>query len=204
MMMLKIRPRFGRFGFGRTRATWRTSAIERLRPIRSTPDMSRTMNLSLAGMAVFAVGLLVGVHLAWLAGSRTAKRRRMMLSAGVARSVRRTARQTSRVGRRTRNRIQGQVARLRERGNDMPDDDPTLVDRVQSRLFREDWVPKGRIVINAENGTVVLRGVAEQPDDIDKIVAVVASVRGVRRVHSMLHLPGTPAPTGDSLASSHS
>ena len=38
--------------------------------------------------------------------------------------------------------------------------------RVESELFRDPSVPKGRLNINAEHGVVVLRGVTDSPDQI--------------------------------------
>ncbi len=73
-------------------------------------------------------------------------------------------------------------------------DDATLVDRVESEIFRDPAVPKGRMNINAEQGRVVLRGEVDQPEQISAVDAAVRQVPGVQDVENLLHLPGTPAP----------
>ena len=72
-------------------------------------------------------------------------------------------------------------------------EDGTLVDRVESQLFRDADVPKGHINIDAADGVVTLRGEVD-PAMIDEIGVRVAAVEGVTRVENLLHAPGTPAP----------
>jgi len=73
-------------------------------------------------------------------------------------------------------------------------DDATLVDKVESAIFRDPAVPKGRININAERGRVVLRGEVDQSEQISALEAAARQVPGVKDVENLLHLPGTPAP----------
>jgi osmotically-inducible protein OsmY len=74
-------------------------------------------------------------------------------------------------------------------------DDQTLVDKVESIVFREHDLPKGEVNINAENGVVFLRGQLDRPELVEKLEARVRKVRGVRDVKNLLHTPGTPPPT---------
>lgn len=74
-------------------------------------------------------------------------------------------------------------------------DDVTLAHKVETEIFRPADVPKGKIVVNAENGKVVLRGEAETAELLEELVAKARKVQGVREVESLLHLPGEPAPT---------
>ena len=76
-----------------------------------------------------------------------------------------------------------------------PMDDATLAHKVESELFRDPSVPKGRININAENGTVILRGVADSRDQIEKLLGATASVEGVRIARSLLRTPDEPVET---------
>jgi len=73
-------------------------------------------------------------------------------------------------------------------------DDATLVDKVESAIFRDPAVPKGRITINAERGRVVLRGEVDQSEQISALDAAARQVPGVKDVENLLHLPGTPTP----------
>jgi len=73
-------------------------------------------------------------------------------------------------------------------------DDATLVDKVESAIFRDPALPKGRININAERGRVVLRGEVDQPEQISALEVAVRQVSGVKDVENLLHLPGTSVP----------
>lgn len=77
--------------------------------------------------------------------------------------------------------------------------DATLAQRVESELFRDAEIPKGQINVNAEAGIVVLRGELERPEQIRSIEQAVSSMPGVRGVHNLLHLPGTPVPDRGSV-----
>src|SRR5919198_2432329 len=71
-------------------------------------------------------------------------------------------------------------------------DDATLAHKVESILFRDHSVPKGRININAEGGVVYLRGQLDTPELIRAVEARARRIAGVRSVVSLLHLPDTP------------
>jgi osmotically-inducible protein OsmY len=73
-------------------------------------------------------------------------------------------------------------------------DDATLVDKVESIVFRDRDVPKGEININAEKGVVFLRGQVERPELVESLEARVRKVRGVRDVQNLLHTPESPPP----------
>jgi hypothetical protein len=73
-------------------------------------------------------------------------------------------------------------------------DDETLRQRVESELFRDRDIPRGRLNITAEHGTIILRGELEAIDDIAHLEDVVRRMPGVRGVQNLLHPQGTPAP----------
>jgi osmotically-inducible protein OsmY len=73
-------------------------------------------------------------------------------------------------------------------------DDATLAHKVETILFRDRWVPKGRINVNAENGVVFLRGEVEGPDLLQTLESRARRVRGVKGVENLLHVPGQPPP----------
>jgi BON domain len=73
-------------------------------------------------------------------------------------------------------------------------DDATLAHKVESVLFREAGVPKGRISVNAERGAVFLRGEVASPDLIEELERAARRIGGVRSVENLLHQPGTLAP----------
>jgi BON domain len=73
-------------------------------------------------------------------------------------------------------------------------DDATLVDKVESIVFRDHSVPKGQINVNAENGVVFLRGQVERAELVDTLEARVRKVRGVKGVENLLRTPGAESP----------
>jgi osmotically-inducible protein OsmY len=77
-----------------------------------------------------------------------------------------------------------------------PENDETLAHKVESEVLRGPDFPTGRILVNAENGVIVLRGTVDDPGQIDEIERAVSRVHGVRGVRNMLHTQGSPAPMG--------
>lgn len=95
--------------------------------------------------------------------------------------------------RRSRQAAKGAAAKatapVRHAGRDY--DDTTLARKVESEIFRSDEVPKGAISVNAQHGTVELRGQVEREEEIAAIGSAAAKVAGVEDVHNLLHTPGS-------------
>jgi osmotically-inducible protein OsmY len=72
--------------------------------------------------------------------------------------------------------------------------DPALQAKVESEIFRPEGAPKGEVSVNVENGVVYLRGQLDDPSAIESLRGAASRVDGVRRVESLLHGPGQPAP----------
>ena len=72
-------------------------------------------------------------------------------------------------------------------------DDTTLAHKVETEIFRDADVPKGQINVNAEDGVVILRGEVERSELIKDLEEKTRSVRGVKGVENLLHLPGVEA-----------
>lgn len=85
------------------------------------------------------------------------------------------------------------AAHALRRAEDVELDDATLVDKVESIVFRKHDVPKGQININAENGVVFLRGQVEDPGLVETLETRVRKVRGVKDVENLLHTPEAKA-----------
>jgi osmotically-inducible protein OsmY len=73
--------------------------------------------------------------------------------------------------------------------------DPALVSKVESEIFRGDDIPKGSLNVNAEYGVIYIRGEVPDRDVMEQLVSRARSVDGVRGVENLTHLPGEPAPT---------
>jgi hyperosmotically inducible periplasmic protein len=76
----------------------------------------------------------------------------------------------------------------RPRRTDVWFDDPTLAHKVETELFRDPTIPKASINVNAEHGTVVLRGAVDTQDEIERIMVGTMAIDGVRAVRSLLRL----------------
>jgi hypothetical protein len=74
-----------------------------------------------------------------------------------------------------------------------PLDDATITDKVETILFRDDSVDKGKIDVNTADGVVWLRGVAKTPEQIKALEAKALEIPEVKQVENLLHLPKTPA-----------
>jgi osmotically-inducible protein OsmY len=75
-----------------------------------------------------------------------------------------------------------------------PADDLTLRDRVESEVFRNPDLPKGRINFDVESGVVTIRGQVDNAYQIANVEKAVLKVPGVSGVENLLHVDGTPAP----------
>jgi len=73
-------------------------------------------------------------------------------------------------------------------------DDVTLAHQVESELFRAHHDAKGRVSVNAANGVVQLRGEVDSAELMGDLVERARSVRGVKDVENLLHMPGSSAP----------
>jgi osmotically-inducible protein OsmY len=93
--------------------------------------------------------------------------------------------------------LKQKATHLKEESKPQPDD-ITLARKVESEIFRGADVPKGKINVNAEGGTVFLRGEVDDPDLIKDLERAARNVQGVREVENLLHAVGTPAPTRSS------
>jgi hypothetical protein len=72
-------------------------------------------------------------------------------------------------------------------------DDVGLARKVETIIFRDHNVPKGKIDVNAADGVVWLRGEAKTPDMIKTLETQTAGIPEVKKVENLLHLPHTPA-----------
>ena len=73
--------------------------------------------------------------------------------------------------------------------------DPALVSKVESEVFRDDSLPKGSISVNAEYGVVYFRGEVPSQEVMEELTKRARGVDGVRAVENLTHLPGEPART---------
>ncbi len=90
------------------------------------------------------------------------------------------------------NGLSQKMVHLRSGG--APVDDLTLRDRVESEIFRDPSLPKGRLNLDVESAVVTIRGEVDNALQIASIEKAVLKVRGVNGVENLMHVQGTPAP----------
>jgi osmotically-inducible protein OsmY len=149
----------------------------------------RTKTSLLAGAA--------GAALAFFLDPQSGKRRRRVTVDRTLGFFRRGGRRGARLARGIAADAYGvtqKATHLREQPKPQPND-ATLARKVETEIFRDADVPKGQIVVNAEDGVVVLRGEVKQPDLIRELEKRTRMVQGVRDVENLLHVPGQEAPT---------
>jgi BON domain len=74
-------------------------------------------------------------------------------------------------------------------------DDVAIARKVESIIFRDRKVAKGKVNVNVADGVVWLRGEVKTPDLVKQLEAKARAVPEVTAVENLLHLPKTPAPT---------
>jgi len=124
-------------------------------------------------------------------------RRRNVARDRVVAFLRQGGRKAGRAGRSVASEAYGlkqKAVHLREESKPQPDD-VTLARKVESEIFRDADVPKGKINVNAENGKIVLRGEVEDPSMIEDLEKAARKITGVRDVENLLHPAGSPTPT---------
>jgi hyperosmotically inducible protein len=142
-------------------------------------------------------GAVFGAILAFFLDPKAGRRRRHAARDRVLSRARRGERRALARARRAESHAVGiarrtfNTRRFRHPG---PVDDITLAHKVESELARSTSLPKGQVVVNAEEGVVFLRGVVERQEDIESLEAATSRIAGVRGVENLLHPPGTPAP----------
>jgi osmotically-inducible protein OsmY len=135
----------------------------------------------------------LGAALAYFFDPENGKRRRKVAVQRLAGASRRHGRRLAAASTSQATALKQKATHLREEPKPQPDD-VTLAQKVESEIFRDADVPKGKINVNAENGKVVLRGEADSTEMIDGLVDKARSVQGVQDVENLLHTPGQPAP----------
>jgi hypothetical protein len=134
--------------------------------------------------------------LTWFFDPQNGARRRHMTRDRVLALFRQGGRKAERGGRAVAAGAYGlkqKAAHMKEEEKPQPDD-VTLARKVESEIFRDAEVPKGRINVNAEDGIVFLRGEIDDADLIKELEKAASKVQGVREVENLLHAPGSAAP----------
>jgi osmotically-inducible protein OsmY len=178
----------GIFRTGRAWGSTRARLASARRPAPTVP----------AGVAM-AAGVAAGAAGAYFLDSQNGKRRRHVAFDRAKALLRRGAAESERRVRYATGVAKGAAHKATGDGAEsLPD--PDLANKVRTEIFRDPEAPKGGVSVNAENGTIYLRGEVDSPEQIESLGAKAREVNGVRGVVNLLHLPGEPAPTKETAA----
>ena len=133
--------------------------------------------------------IALGAALAYFLDPENGLRRRKVTADRLAALVRRHGKRALKGTVAHTNALKQKAAHRSEEPKPQPDD-VTLARKVETEIFREPDVPKGKINVNAENGKIVLRGEVDSHELIDDLVSKARNVQGVQEVESLLHTPG--------------
>ena len=147
----------------------------------------------MGALLLAALASIGGAIAAFLADpARGRARRTRLVDQGTA-TVRRTGRRVQRAVRGATASASGAVTALQHaRGPSGTGaiDDVTLAARAETELFRDASVPKGSINVNAERGTIVLRGEVPTAELRDRLGEEAERIDGVWSVHNLLRVEG--------------
>ena len=129
--------------------------------------------------------LALGAALSYFFDPENGKRRRKVTADRLAALVRRHGGRLMKGTGSQAHALKQKATHLREAPKPQPDD-VTLARKVETEIFRDADVPKGKINVNAENGKVVLRGEVNSPEMIEDLVSKARKVQGVQDVESLL------------------
>jgi hypothetical protein len=146
-------------------------------------------------MKLYVFFAAVGAALAFFFDPQSGRRRRHMALDRTASLARRKGRRLARTVAAETYGVTMKARHMREASKPQPND-ATLVQKVESEVFRDPAIPKGQINVNAENGVVFLRGEVDSPALIALLERETREVKGVRAVENLLRLaPGSAGST---------
>jgi osmotically-inducible protein OsmY len=132
--------------------------------------------------------IALGAALTYFFDPQNGKRRRKMAIDRIGAITRRHGKRLIKGAASQGHGLTQKATHLKEEPKPQPDD-VTLARKVETEIFRDAEVPKGKINVNAENGKVVLRGEVDSAEMIDDLVSKARKVQGVQDVENLLHTP---------------
>jgi osmotically-inducible protein OsmY len=140
------------------------------------------------------IGGALGAALVYFLDPEQGRGRRARLQDQFGARLRDGQRSLERTARRLRDSAQGAVAQLESASPGEPEDDLTILSRVESVLFGMPGFPKRSVNAEVVQGGLTLRGEVMTEEEARAVVEAASRVRGVVAVESLLHLPGQEAP----------
>jgi osmotically-inducible protein OsmY len=141
-------------------------------------------------MMLYVLFAAAGAALAYFFDPQSGRRRRHVARDKTVSFFRRKGRRAARAVASETYGLAMKATHRRERADKPQPNDATLVQKVESEVFRDPSIPKGRINVNAENGVVFLRGEVDSPALLSSLEKRTLEVQGVRAVENLLRLQG--------------
>ena len=165
------------------------------RAIRRSAQLTTAQARAVPIVAGAAAGAAVGAASAYYLDPESGKRRRHISRDKLFKYARRGAAETRRKADYASGAAAGAVKARAPSPRDPERDlnDPALARKVESEIFRDREAPKSKVNVNAENGTVYLRGVVSSPEEARTLAEAARRVPGVTAVENLLHVEGEPA-----------
>ena len=164
-----------------------------------TPQLRRELTAPQTRKLPLAAGVAAGAAGAYFLDPDQGKRRRHIARDKATSLFRRGAAEAQRkaqyAGGKVAGKVQGATPSQRDPARDL--NDPALARKVESEIFRGEDAPKGKVVVNVEEGIVYLRGEVDTPGQASALAQAARAVEGVENVQSLLHLPSEPPKSKD-------
>lgn len=163
------------------------------------PQLRRELSTPQTRKLPVVAGVAAGAAGAYFLDPEQGSRRRHIARDKATSLFRRGAGEAQRKARYAGGKAAGKVQQATPSARDPKRDlnDPALARKVESEIFRGDDAPKGKVVVNVEEGVVYLRGEVDSPGQAGALAQAARRVDGVEDVQSLLHLPSEPAKSKD-------
>ncbi len=142
-----------------------------------------------------------GAAAAYLYDPELGRSRRTRLQDQATARLRQVRRQAERKGRYVQSAAEGKAEQLTQSKPTAPPDDRTLVDKIRSEVLGHPPYREYKIVVDAVDGVVTLRGELPDASAATGIEGAVGAVPGVREVRNLLHPGDAPAPNKEESVS---
>jgi HSP20 family molecular chaperone IbpA len=140
------------------------------------------------------IGGAIGAGIAYFLDPELGPGRRARLQNQFEATLSRGKSELDRAARQLQGRAQGAVAQLQAAAAPAPEDDLTLLSRVESVLHAVPGFPRSTVEAEVVDGRLILRGEVDSADQAREIVQAASQIRNIAAVESLLQVRGEQAP----------
>jgi len=144
----------------------------------------------MAKIRTLVIGGAVGAALTYFLDAELGPARRAQLKELIAAGIDRGRHELNRQTRQLQDRSSGTIAELQAGGAPRPEDDLTVLSRVESILHAMPDFPRSSVEAEVVQGRLILRGGVESAELAREIVETAGHVRGVDSVENLLQISG--------------